>query len=62
MTTVQNFRNIVIIFMIYLKNDGILISSSIDTNDSTYNKYVDGKISINAFIKYAIKKNWISFR
>lgn len=43
-----------------LKNDGILISSSIDTNDSTYNKYVDGKISINAFIKYAIKKNWIS--
>ena len=33
-----------------LKNDGILISSSIDTNDSTYNKYVDGKISINAII------------
>ena len=43
-----------------LKNDGILIASSIDTDDSTYKKYIDGKISINEFIKYAIKKNWIS--
>lgn len=43
-----------------LKNDGILIASSIDTDDSIYKKYIDGKISINEFLKYAIKKNWIS--
>lgn len=43
-----------------LKNDGILISSLIDTKDKTYLKYVDGDLSINDFIKYAIKMNWIS--
>ena len=43
-----------------LKNDGILLTSSIDTKDKTYNNYVDGKISINEFIKYSIKKNWIN--
>ena len=36
-----------------LKNDGILLTSSIDTKDKTYNNYVDGKISINEFIKYS---------
>lgn len=43
-----------------LKNDGILLTSVIDTKDETYNKYVDGKISMNEFIRYAIKQNWIS--
>ena len=43
-----------------LKNDGILLTSSIDTNDETYSKYVEGKISMNDFIKYAIKQNWIN--
>ena len=43
-----------------LKNDGILLTSSIDKKDKTYNNYVDGKISINEFIKYSIKKNWIN--
>ena len=35
------------------------ICIAIDTKDKTYNNYVDGKISINEFIKYSIKKNWI---
>lgn len=43
-----------------LKNDGILLSSSINTEDKTYLNYVDGKISMNDFIRYAIKQNWIS--
>ncbi|WP_302625477.1 penicillin-binding transpeptidase domain-containing protein [uncultured Eubacterium sp.] len=43
-----------------LKNDGILLTSSIDTKDETYNKYVGGKISMNEFIRYAIKQNWIN--
>lgn len=43
-----------------LKNDGILISSSINLEDKTYLKYVDGDLSLNDFIKYAIKMNWIN--
>ena len=42
-----------------LKNDGILIASSINTEDETYLKYVDGNLSLNNFIKHAIKMNWI---
>lgn len=43
-----------------LKNDGILLSSAINIEDKTYTDYVNGKISMNTFIKYAIKENWIS--
>lgn len=43
-----------------LKNDGILIASSINTEDATYLKYVDGDLSLNNFIKHAIKMNWIN--
>ena len=43
-----------------LKNDGILLSSSINLEDKTYLKYVDGKLSLNDFIKHAIKMNWIN--
>lgn len=43
-----------------LKNDGILIASSINTEDETYLKYVDGDLSLNNFIKHAIKMNWIN--
>lgn len=43
-----------------LKNDGILLSSSINTEDETYLKYVDGELSLNDFIKHAIKMNWIN--
>lgn len=43
-----------------LKNDGILLTSSINTEDKIYKNYVDGKISMNEFIKYAIRQNWIS--
>ena len=42
-----------------LKNDGILLSSSINLEDETYLKYVEGSLSLNDFIKYAIKMNWI---
>lgn len=43
-----------------LKEDGILLTSSIDADDSKNKAYADGKISINEFIKYAIKNNWIN--
>ena len=37
-----------------LKSDNVLISSSLDSSDATYKIYIDGDISINEFIKYAI--------
>lgn len=43
-----------------LKADGILLTSTMDLEDKTYLKYVDGKISTNTFIKHAITQNWIS--
>lgn len=43
-----------------LKNDGILLASSINLEDKTYLKYVDGDLSLNDFIKYAIKMNWMN--
>lgn len=39
-----------------LKSDNVLISSSLDSSDATYKKYIAGDISINEFIKYAITK------
>lgn len=43
-----------------LKNDGILMTSVIDTENRTYKDYINGDISINEFIKYAITNNWIN--
>lgn len=43
-----------------LKSDNVLISSSLDSSDATYKKYIAGDISINEFIKYAISKSWIN--
>lgn len=42
-----------------LKNDGALIKDSIDTKDSTYQKYANNTISLSEFLQYAISKNWI---
>lgn len=43
-----------------LVSDNVLISSSLDSSDATYKKYLDGKISINEFIRYAISKSWVN--
>lgn len=40
--------------------DNILISSSIDTKDETYKKYINEKISLNEFLMYAISKSWVN--
>ncbi|MBR3646725.1 MAG: AMP-binding protein, partial [Lachnospiraceae bacterium] len=42
-----------------LKDEGILLSSSIDRDGEEYNKWADGKISINDFLKHAIANQWI---
>lgn len=42
-----------------LTDNGILVNDSIDTSDSTYQDFRNDKISINAFLEYAIGQKWI---
>ncbi len=42
-----------------LKDDGILDSDAIDTSDSTYQDWNNGKISPAEYLKYCISKQWI---
>ena len=43
----------------FLKKEGILLGDSIDTNNSTYKAYVDGKKSLSEFLQYSISNNWV---
>lgn len=43
-----------------LKENEILNSETMDTTDSMYNKYINSKISLSAFLVYAIESNWIN--
>lgn len=40
-------------------SSGLLDRSLIDTTDETYNKYLENKISMSEFFRYAINENWI---
>lgn len=42
-----------------LKNNSVLLSSEIDTNDSTYLEWKDGKISPQEYLRYCISMKWI---
>lgn len=42
-----------------LKNDRILLTSKIDTSDSTYEKWRDGNLSPKDYLSYCIAKQWI---
>lgn len=42
-----------------LSDNKILLSSSIDTKDSTYKRWRNGKISLGEFLRYAINQEWI---
>lgn len=42
-----------------LKNEGVLVSSRIDTSDSVYVKWRDGKLSPKEYLSYCISKQWI---
>ena len=43
-----------------LKSEGILETSKIDTSDSVYIKWRDGKISPKEYLYYCINKQWIN--
>lgn len=42
-----------------LKDDGILVKSSIDTTDDVYQEWQRGTISPQEYLSHAISKNWI---
>ena len=46
-------------FYTAMKDNGIVISGEIDTTDSTYKSYANGKISLSEYLQYAISKQWI---
>ena len=42
-----------------LKEDGVLVSSKIDTSDSTYQEWKNEKLSPREYLKYCISQQWI---
>ena len=53
----QNYQNYVETLLL---NDGILVDSLIDRNDSTYKAWaIDETISLGEYIDYCISQNWI---
>lgn len=49
-----------IVDTVLTQNTGILMSSTIDTNDETYKAWTDSEsINIYQYLNYAISKNWI---
>ncbi|SER53358.1 penicillin-binding transpeptidase domain-containing protein [Lachnobacterium bovis] len=42
-----------------LKNDKVIDTSKIDSNDSTYQKWREGNLSPKEYLSYCIKKQWI---
>ncbi len=43
-----------------LTDNNMLQKNKIDTNDGTYKKYTDGKLSLSKFLEYAIVNNWVN--
>lgn len=43
-----------------LREKGVFNSAETDTTDSTYQKYINNKISLSALLIYAIENNWIN--
>lgn len=42
-----------------LKEDGVLVSSKIDTSDSTYQEWKNEKLSPREYLRYCISQQWI---
>lgn len=46
-------------FYTALKNENIILTGDIDTSDTTYKEYQNGKISLSKYLQYAISQNWV---
>lgn len=42
-----------------LKNEGILLTTSMNTEDTTYQNYMNNRLSLSDFLQYAIANNWV---
>lgn len=56
----KEYKNYESYIVTMLTNKGVLVSSAIDTDDSTYIAWTkDEVISLNEYLTYAISKNWV---
>lgn len=46
-------------FYTILKDNEIVLTEEIDTDDSTYKSYANGNISLSKYLQYAISQQWI---
>lgn len=46
-------------FYTVLKDNSIVLTENIDTNDNTYRNYANGNISLSKYLQYAISAQWI---
>ena len=44
----------------YLKREEVVLKNKVDSNDETYKKFADGKISLAEYLRYAIDMGWIN--
>lgn len=58
-TLSDDMEEFVSYFYTVLKNEGIVLTDEIDTTDSVYKDYQEGKISLSKYLQYAISENWI---
>lgn len=55
----DRMQDIMSYFYTALKDDGIVLTDKIDTSDSTYKGYINGKISLSKYLQYAISMKWV---
>lgn len=55
----EDMGDFVTYFYTALKNENIILSGDIDTADTTYRDYQNGKVSLSKFLQYAISQNWV---
>lgn len=46
-------------FYTILKDNGIVLTKEIDTEDTTYKNYANGNISLSRYLQYAISEQWV---
>ncbi|MBP5533476.1 MAG: peptidase [Lachnospiraceae bacterium] len=44
----------------YLKREEVVLKDKVDSNDETYKKFADGRISLAEYLRYAIDMGWIN--
>lgn len=56
----EEMQEFVSYYMSKMISSGLLSSSRMDSSDTTYQSYVNGKISVAEFLAYSINKQWVN--